>query len=148
MSRDWYIPSHTSCTSGNHSTARFSYLSWMFVFMASVNYTPSNHGSLLKCVICHDIYWGNRWETIPWKPFTDLVPKCWSQQSPSQVWCFPWDQLFLQLYRSLPKGVRIPYSDSDLLHASMYTLFKNSVKSTRQTRSLQHSALSFLLQWD
>ncbi len=43
----------------------FSYLNWVFVFMANVNYISSRHGSLLNRVICHDFYWGDWWETIP-----------------------------------------------------------------------------------
>ena len=84
MWHGWHIPSNTSCTSGNHSTARctFSYLSWVFVFMACVNYTPINNGSLLNCVICHDFYCGNWWETIPWMPFTNIFCIKWLP-----IWC-------------------------------------------------------------
>ncbi len=53
----------------------FSYPTWVFVFIASVNYKSRCHGSFLNSVTCHDLHWGNWWETIPWMPLIHIEGK-------------------------------------------------------------------------
>ncbi len=51
------------------------------------------------------------------------------------------EDVAIQLYHWEGRGM-------NMMKKCITALFKISVKSTRQTRSLQHSALSILLQWD